>query len=65
MGETFFKETGYGFIRTAGGKLVAVRRGEVDDADFIFEDEIQRNILYEPLSNAVARQVHRAHIRVR
>jgi hypothetical protein len=41
-----------------------VRRGGVDDEDLIFEDEIQRNILYEPLSPAVQRQVLKAGIRV-
>ncbi len=47
----------------AGGKLVAVKRVEGCE-DIVYEDGIHRNILYEPLSPAVLKQAHKAHIHV-
>ena len=59
-GQQMLKHTGYGFIRTAGGKLIHVGRrhrgGYLDD--FIDDDILEeRNILYEPLSPRVLRHI--------
>lgn len=66
MSEHLRTVAGYGFIRTAGGRLVAVRGADGVDHldDFIFEDEKDANILYQPLSPHVKQTVDRANIHV-
>lgn len=73
VGEHILKHTGIEVIRTAGGKLVQVRGAVLNSkqarelgVDYILADlqYQQKNILYEPLSQAVQRLVKSSNIKV-
>uniref|UniRef100_A0A0N5ALA9 Ion channel n=1 Tax=Syphacia muris TaxID=451379 RepID=A0A0N5ALA9_9BILA len=73
VGEHLLKHTGIEVIRTAGGKLVQVggavlssKQAQELGVDYILADleYHQKNILYEPLSQAVQKLVKSANIKV-
>uniref|UniRef100_F1L2H2 TWiK family of potassium channels protein 7 n=1 Tax=Ascaris suum TaxID=6253 RepID=F1L2H2_ASCSU len=73
VGEHILKHTGIEVIRTAGGKLVQVRGAVLNSkqarelgVDYILADlqYQQKNILYEPLSQAVQRLVKSSNIKI-
>lgn len=73
VGEHLLKHTGIEVIRTASGKLVQVRGAVLNSkqarelgVDYILADldYQQKNILYEPLSQAVQRLIKSNNIKV-
>ncbi|KHN70643.1 TWiK family of potassium channels protein 7 [Toxocara canis] len=73
VGEHILKHTGIEVIRTAGGKLVQVRGAVLNSrqarelgVNYILADlqYQQKNILYEPLSQAVQRLVKSSNIKI-
>uniref|UniRef100_A0A0N5A336 Potassium channel subfamily K member 18 n=1 Tax=Parastrongyloides trichosuri TaxID=131310 RepID=A0A0N5A336_PARTI len=71
VGENLLKHTGIDVIRTAGGKIVQVRGAVLNtkqarELDYILADlqYQQKNILYEPLSQAVQKLVKDNNIKI-
>ncbi|GMT06359.1 hypothetical protein PENTCL1PPCAC_28533 [Pristionchus entomophagus] len=71
VGEHILKHTGIEVIKTAGGKLVQVRGAMLNSKearelgyDYFLGEFQQKNILYEPLSQAVLKLVKENNIKV-